>query len=83
MKLKKQYTSFLDLEKDIEILQIKRKIHYQKIKLDTQNIKALINVEYLLSESGKKVFEKYTKKSGNWLSTLGPIILNIIAARKN
>lgn len=82
MKLNKQYTSFLELDKDMEILQIKRKVHYQKILLDAENIKALISIEYLLSEAGKKVFEKYTNKSGNWVQTIVPFVLNIIAARR-
>ncbi|MHC5310727.1 DUF6327 family protein [Myroides sp. LJL116] len=81
--IKKSYSSIEDINKDLNILRIKRELHYQKIFQSVDIIKEELTPDQLLKSSvGSMV--TYVKSSGSFQAFIITTILKqILNRRKN
>lgn len=81
--IKKSYSSIEDINKDLNILRVKRELHYQKVFQSVDIIKEELTPDRLLKSSvGSMV--AYVKSSGSFQAFIITTILKqILNRRKN
>jgi hypothetical protein len=78
----KIYTSFAQIENDLEILKIEREIHYTKIKLYGIKTKESLSPLNLIEEVINVIKTRLTGSYGTILSLAIPFVINWIIKRK-
>ncbi|MEC4113231.1 DUF6327 family protein [Myroides pelagicus] len=77
----KTYTSIDQVNSDLEILKVKRELHYQKVFRSVENIKEELSPDRLVRNSVGSV-ASYVKSSGNIQAFLITYILKRFFKRK-
>ncbi|MDN3678457.1 DUF6327 family protein [Flavobacterium paronense] len=78
----KKYSSYAQIENDLEILKIEREIHYQKIRLSVDKTKESLVPSKAISLLGSVYENAFSGLSGSIIKTLIPIAINWYKNRK-
>ena len=81
MKTKK-YSSYADIEHDLEILKVERELHYQKIRLSMDKTKESLVPSKTISFLGNLYENVFSGAVGTIIKTLIPIVINWYINRK-
>jgi len=80
--VRKKYTSFEEIDRDLEILKLEKEIHSRKAALHFQHAKEHVRPEYIARETLFAMLPGLKTYSSGIVSFLISLILNWIAGRK-
>jgi len=72
----KKYSSYAEIELDLQILKIEREIHYQKIVLNIDKAKESILPSNAMAFAGNVLKNVFSGTFGTIIKTLIPIVIN-------
>ncbi|WP_162126831.1 DUF6327 family protein [Flavobacterium phycosphaerae] len=72
----KKYSSYAQIEHDLEILRVEREIHYQKIRLSFDKTKESLVPSKTISLLGTIYENVFSGTLGTIIKTLIPILIN-------
>ncbi|NBU80051.1 MAG: hypothetical protein EBS55_00180 [Flavobacteriaceae bacterium] len=78
----KKYSSYAQIENDLEILKIEREIHYQKIELSINKTKEALVPSKAISFIGNVYENVFSGFTGTIVKALIPIAINWYKNRK-
>lgn len=78
----KKYSSYAEIERDLEILKLEKDIHYQKILLSVEKIKEDLSQSKSVSFAGKLFKNTFSGTLGTVLRIAIPYVINWLINRK-
>lgn len=78
----KKYSSYAEIDRDLEILKLEKDIHYQKILLSVEKIKEDLSPSKSVSFAGKVFKTAFTGSLGSILRIAIPYVINWLINRK-
>lgn len=78
----KKYSSYAEIERDLEILKLEKDIHYQKILLSVEKIKEDLSPSKSVSFAGKVFKTAFSGTLGTVLRIAIPYLINWLINRK-
>ncbi len=78
----KKYSSYAQIERDLDILRVEREIQYQKIRLSVEKTKESLVPSKTMSFIGNLYKNVFSGAMGAIVKTLIPIVINWYMNRK-
>ena len=78
----KKYSSYAEIEKDLEILKLQKEINYQKLVLSFQKTKESITPENILGGIFSSFKDYFSNSYGSILQSLLPFVINWFINKK-
>ncbi|SNR88366.1 DUF6327 family protein [Flavobacterium sp. ov086] len=78
----KKYSSYAEIERDLEILKLEKEINYQKLVLSFQRIKESITPHSIVSGVFSSYKEYFSKSYPKILQSILPYIINWFINKK-
>lgn len=82
MEAQKKYSSYAEIDRDLEILKLEKEICYQKLVLSIQKTKDTITPENIISGFLEPYKEAIPNPYRNILKTILPYIISFLVNRK-
>ncbi|PAM92789.1 hypothetical protein B4N84_21905 [Flavobacterium sp. IR1] len=79
---RKKYTSYAEIERDLEILKLEKEINYHKLVLNFQKTKESITPQYIVNGFFSSYKEYFSKSYPHILQSIFPFILKWILNKK-
>jgi hypothetical protein len=78
----KKYSSYAEIDRDLEILKLEKEISYQKLVLSIQKTKDTITPENIISGFLKPYREAIPNPYRNIIKTILPYLISLLLNRK-
>jgi hypothetical protein len=78
----KKYSSYAEIEKDLEILKLEKEINYQKLVLSFQKTKESITPENVLGGIFSSLTDYLSNSYGSILQSVLPFVINWFINKK-
>lgn len=78
----KKYTSYVEIDRDLEILKLEREIQYKKVQLSVEKIKDDFSPSNSVSFAGKLFKNTFSGTLGTVLRIAIPYVINWLINRK-
>jgi hypothetical protein len=78
----KRYTSYAEIDRDLEILQLEREIQRKKVGLHLTEAKNHLNPSYIFTESIKFIVPSWTESSSTFFKFVLPWVMKYLFVKK-
>lgn len=79
---KKKYSSYAEIDKDLEILKLEKDINYQKLKLSFQKTKESITPQNIVNGFVSSYTDHFKKSYPQILQSIIPFVINWFINKK-